>query len=105
MTYGDETMATSSKTGQLTVTLPAEVIEIVRAKVSSGEYENESAAVEAALTGLLLESASDELSDEFLRNEVVPVLEAMNGDPSRGLTVDQVRSNLAERHKSFRKAG
>jgi Arc/MetJ-type ribon-helix-helix transcriptional regulator len=99
-------MPKSSKMGQITVTLPADVIEIMRAKVSSGEYSDESAAVEAALTGLLFESVSDEqLSDEFLRREVLPVVEAMNADPSRGLTVDQVRENIARRQKSFRKAG
>jgi Arc/MetJ-type ribon-helix-helix transcriptional regulator len=99
-------MPKNSKMGQITVTLPADVIEIVRAKVSSGEYADESAAIEAALTGLLLEPVSDEqLSDEFLRREVLPVVEAMDADPSRGLTVDRVRENLARRHKSFRKAG
>ena len=99
-------MTTRSSTSRLTVTLPNNVIDIIRAKVSSGEYSDESAAVEAAIIDSLLPPfADEELSDEWLRKEVVPVLEAMNADPSRGLTIEQVRENLARRHKTFRKAG
>jgi Arc/MetJ-type ribon-helix-helix transcriptional regulator len=93
-------------TTQLTVTLPNSVIDILRAKVCAGEYPDESAAVEAAIIDSLLPPFSDEdISDDWLRKEVVPVLEAMNADPSRGLTIEQVRENLARRHKIFRKAG
>lgn len=91
---------------QLTVVLPNNVLDIVRAKVSSGEYANESAFVEAAIVDMLLPSFSEkELSDEWLRKEVVPVLEALDADPSRGRTPEQVLDRLRQRHARLRKVG
>ena len=92
-------------TTQITLTLPKNVLEIVRARVGAGQYPTESAAIEAAIIESLLSPPSDdELSGEYLRREVLPVLDAMNAHPARGLTLDQVRESLAQRHKNFRKA-
>jgi Arc/MetJ-type ribon-helix-helix transcriptional regulator len=88
------------------VTLPSDVLEIVRAKVSSGEYADESAVVEAALVDLLLPPLSaGKLTDEWLRREVLQVLDKMDADPSRGRTPEQVLARLRERHSRMRKAG
>lgn len=98
-------MSTKSSTN-LTVTLPNKVLDIVRAKVSSGEYANESDFVQAAIMDMLAPSVSDaELSDEWLRKEVVPVLQALDTDPSRGRTPEQVMDRIRQRHTKLRKAG
>lgn len=95
--------ATKSAT-KLTVTLPNEVLEIVRTKVSSGEYADESAVVEAALVDLLLPPVS-EPTDEWLRQQVLPALARLGADSSIGRTPEQVLNHLRERHDRLRKAG
>lgn len=99
-------MSAATSTTKLTVTLPNEVLDIVREKVSAGEYPDESAVVEAALFDLLLPPVSaGRVSDEWLRREVVPVLERMDADPSRGRTPEQVIARLREKHNTMKKAG
>jgi Arc/MetJ-type ribon-helix-helix transcriptional regulator len=99
-------MAAATSTTKLTVTLPNDVLDIVRAKVSSGEYADESEVVEAALIDLLLPPVSGEgVTDDWLRREVVPVIERMDADPTRGRTPEQVLERLRERHDRMRKSG
>jgi Arc/MetJ-type ribon-helix-helix transcriptional regulator len=98
-----------SATQQLTITLPIEIVEAVKSKVASGEFASESDVLSASF--LYFAQADDsfgmdeETFNEFLRREAVPVLEAMDADPSLGLSLEQVRANLADAHTNFRKAG
>ena len=99
-------MAATPGTTKLTVTLPDDVFDIVREKVSSGEYVDESAVIEAALIDLLLPPVSDKrITDEWLQREVVPVIERMDEDSARGRMPEQVLERLRERHNRMRKAG
>jgi antitoxin ParD1/3/4 len=98
-------------TEQFTVTLSQQAAEVVRAKVSSGEYASENEVIQAGI----LQLANDELFemhgmkpdefDDWLRAEVVPVLDAMKADPSRGRTPEQVRQRLQQCRADFEKAG
>ncbi len=82
-------------TQQFSVTLPNEMAAQVKAKVASGEYASESEVIRDGLRAL---EARDMAVERWLRNEIVPVYEAFKADPSSGLSVEQVRAALAERH-------
>ena len=82
-------------TQQLSVTLPNEMAAQVRAKVASGEYASESEVIRDGLRAL---QARDKAVDQWLRNEVVPAYEALKADPSRGGSLEEARTALAERH-------
>ncbi|MEO8927476.1 MAG: type II toxin-antitoxin system ParD family antitoxin [Caulobacteraceae bacterium] len=83
-------------TQQLSVTLPDDMAANVRAKVTSGEYASESEVVREGLRAL---QERDHAIDDWLRNEVVPAYEALKSDPSSGLSIDEVRAGLRERHE------
>ena len=82
-------------TQQLSVTLPNEMAAQVKAKVASGEYASESEVIRDGLRAL---HARDRAVEAWLRNEVVPAYDAFKADPSGGLSVDDLRAALAERH-------
>lgn len=70
---------------EFTVTLPDDLAELVRQKVDSGQYENESAVMRAALWALEHDVAPDQGPgiEEWLRAEVVPTYDAVEADPGR----------------------
>jgi putative addiction module CopG family antidote len=82
-------------TQQLSITLPNEMAARVKAKVASGEYASESEVIRDGLRAL---HARDTAVETWLRNEVVPAFEAFKADPSGGLSVEDIRASLAERH-------
>lgn len=84
-------------TQQLSITLPKEMAQLVKDKVSSGEYASDSEVIRDGLRALM---ARDAALEKWLRDEVVPAYEAMKADPSRGLTVEQVRASLAAAHQA-----
>lgn len=81
-------------TQQFSVTLPNEMAVQVRAKVASGEYASESEVIRDGLRAL---QARDRAVEHWLRNEVVPAYQALQADPSSGVSLDEVRAGLAER--------
>jgi antitoxin ParD1/3/4 len=81
-------------TQQLSITLPKEMAELVRAKVASGEYASESEVIRDGLRSL---AARDRAVDAWLQDEVLPAAAALEADPGRAMTVDDVRTHL--RHK------
>lgn len=42
--------------------------------------------------------------EHWVRNEVVAAYDEMKADPSRGLSIEQVRASLAAEHERVRKA-
>jgi antitoxin ParD1/3/4 len=78
-------------TQSLSITLPHEMAQMVKAKVTSGEYATES---EVIRDGLRTLAARDAAVEKWLRNEVVPTLEAIKADPSRLVDVDQAWKRL-----------
>ena len=81
---------------QLSVTLPEDMAARVRAKVASGQYASESEVIRDGLHAL---DARDDRLEHFLRTEGVAAYDAMEADPSRARTLDQVRATLAAERK------
>jgi antitoxin ParD1/3/4 len=78
-------------TQQLSITLPKEMAELVRAKVASGEYASESEVIRDGLRSL---AARDRAVEAWLQDQVLPAAAALEADPGRALTVDEVRAHL-----------
>ena len=84
-------------TQQFSITLPNEMAEAVKTKVASGEYATES---EVIRDGLRVLMARDRAVENWLREQVGPAYDALKADPSRAVTVDQMRARLAAEHKT-----
>lgn len=83
-------------THQFTITLPDDLAKMVKAKVMSGEYASES---DVVCDGLRALQEHDKALEHWLRTEVVAAYDELKADPSRGLSVEQVREHLAEKRK------
>lgn len=83
-------------TQQFSITLPNEMAEAVRAKVTSGEYATESEVIRDGLRVLL---ARDRAVEDWLRKDVAAAYDKLKADPSRAVEVDAVRARLAAAHK------
>lgn len=86
-------------TRQLSITLPTEMADALRARVHSGEYASESEAIRDGLRALF---ARDRAVDEWLRSEVVAAYDALAADPSRAVTAQHVRERLTAEHSTAR---
>ena len=86
-------------TQQLSITLPNEMADVVKAKVRAGEYATESEVVRDGLRALL---ARDRAVETWLHRQVGPAYDALKADPSRAVTADQVRARLAAEHAKAR---
>ena len=84
-------------TQQLSITLPNEMADAVKSKVAAGEYATES---EVIRDGLRVLMARDRAVENWLHEQVGPAYDALKADPSRAITVDQVRARLAAEHKT-----
>ena len=78
-------------TRQMSVTLPHEMANMVRAKVTSGEYASESEVIRDGLRAL---AARDRAVESWLRDQVVPAYDRLHAGPESALTVDAVRARL-----------
>jgi antitoxin ParD1/3/4 len=87
-------------TRQLSVTLPNEMADMVRSKVASGEYASESEVIRDGLRAL---QARDRAVEHWLREQAVPAYDAMKADPSRAVSVRNVRATLAAKHRQTKK--
>lgn len=86
-------------TQQMSITLPNEMADAVKAKVRAGEYASESEVFRDGLRALL---ARDQAVENWLRNQVGPAFDALKADPSRAVTADQLRKRLAAEHAKAR---
>lgn len=85
-------------TQQMSITLPNELADLVKARVRSGEYASESEVLREGLRALM---ARDRAVESWLHQQVGQAYDSLKADPSRALTVDQVRARLAaERAKA-----
>ncbi len=80
-------------TQQLSITLPNEMANAVRAKVQAGEYASESEVIRDGLRALL---ARDRAVEGWLHDQVGPAYDALKADPSRAVTAEQLRARIAE---------
>lgn len=79
-------------TRQFSVTLPVEMATQVKARVASGEYASESEVIRDGLRAL---QAREKAIDSWLREEIAPVYDAMQANPARARTADEVKAKLA----------
>ena len=84
-------------TQQFSITLPNEMAKAVKSKVASGEYATESEVIRDGLRALM---ARDRAVENWLQEHVGPAYDALKADPSRAVTVDQVRARLVAEHKT-----
>jgi len=86
-------------TQQMSITLPNEMADVVKAKVRAGEYASES---EVIRDGLRVLMARDRAVESWLHNQVGPAYDALKAAPSRAVTADQVRARLAAEYAKAR---
>jgi antitoxin ParD1/3/4 len=86
-------MAASQKR---TFSLPASQSKYIDKKVKSGSYASGSEVVRAGLRAL---RERDQAMERWLREEVVPVYEELEADPTQVVSDDQVAESLLAEHK------
>ena len=86
-------------TQQLSITLPNEMADAVKAKVRAGEYASESEVIRDGLRALL---ARDRAVESWLHQQIGPAYDALGADPSRALSAEHVRARLAAEHAKTR---
>jgi antitoxin ParD1/3/4 len=86
-------------TQQMSITLPNDMADAVKAKVRSGEYASESEVIRDGLRALM---ARDRAVEHWLYNQIGPAYDALKADPSSAISVDQVRAYLAAEHARTR---
>lgn len=85
-------------TQQFSITLPIEMANLVKLKVADGEYATESEVIRDGLRALM---ARDRAVEGWLRQTVAPAYDALKTDPTRAITVEQVRARLAVQNQKF----
>jgi antitoxin ParD1/3/4 len=86
-------------TRQLSITLPNEMADALRQRVSSGAYASESEVVRDGLRTLF---ARDQVLELWLREEVVSAYDALIADPSAVISAADVRARLSAKHSEHR---
>jgi putative addiction module CopG family antidote len=79
-------------TQQMSITLPKDMADAVKAKVRAGEYASESEVIRDGLRALM---ARDRAVESWLHNQVGRAYDALKADPSRAVAADEVRARLA----------
>ena len=83
-------------TQQFSITLPNQMADAVKAKVAAGEYATESEVIRDGLRALM---ARDRALENWLAGQLGPAYDALKAEPSRALSIDQVRARLAAEHQ------
>lgn len=81
-------------TQSLSITLPLEMAEMVKAKVASGEYATES---EVIRDGLRTLAARDAAIEKWLLEEVAPTIAGIEDGSVGTMPLDQARTRLHAR--------
>ena len=84
-------------TVQLSITLPNDMAETVRAKVASGEYATESEVLRDGLRALI---ARDQAIERWLQSDVANAYDALKKNRGRAVTASKVREQIATERKS-----
>ena len=95
MTWTTSLLKICASRGQLSITLPNEMANAIKAKVHAGEYATESEVIREGLRALM---ARDKAVESWLHQQVGPAYDALKADPSRAVTTSQIRARLAAEH-------
>jgi len=92
-------------TESLTITVPKEMADAIRAKVASGEYASESEYVSESVLLHVAETSSESdadwgPSDDWLVKHALPALDALDADPSSGIPLEDVEAELQRRREA-----
>lgn len=87
-------------TQSLSITLPLEMAQMVKAKVASGEYATESEVIRDGLRTLL---ARDAAIEKWLVEEVVPAYDELSAHPEQALSAEEVSARLDAKMTSLLK--
>lgn len=85
-------------TQSLSITLPIEMAEMVKAKVASGEHATESDVIRDGLRSC---AARDAAVERWLREEVAPVYDELKAHPERTVSLDEAFAEFGKRVKSI----
>lgn len=78
-------------TRSLNITLPADVADMIEAKVASGEYATQSDVIRDGLEAL---ADRDTALEQWLLTDVLPVYHDMQIDPEGGVPIKQAHAML-----------
>jgi antitoxin ParD1/3/4 len=78
-----------------TFSLPTEQASYIDSLVASGTYASASEVVRAGLRAL---QERDAAVERWLREEVIPVYDAMEANPARGIPAEQVMASIRKHH-------
>ena len=90
------------ETRRLTVELPVDLLDTIEADVNSGRYPSLSAVLVDAVEAL--HGIHEVPSDDWLRANVLPVLDECERDPSRLIPAEDILARLEQRHSREMKA-
>ena len=76
---------------QITITLPDDIADLVRAKVASGEYASESDIVQDGIESLF---SKDAQLESWLMETVASAYDRLRMQPESAVNVDHVRSRI-----------
>jgi putative addiction module CopG family antidote len=85
-------------TQSLSITLPLEMAQMVKDKVASGEYATES---EVIRDGLRTLAARDAAVEKWLRDEVLPTMEALDAGKMGTVSLDEAFEGFNKRIKAI----
>jgi len=83
-----------TSTQSLHITLPANVADMVQAKVASGEYANASEVVSAGMHALL---AREQAIEQWLKKAVVASYDAMQAAPEQAIPIGEMQKRILQR--------
>ena len=84
-------------TQQFSITLPNEMADAVKSKVANGEYATESEVIRDGLRALF---ARDRAIENWIHEQVAPAYDALKADPSRAVSIADVKAMLAAEHRA-----
>lgn len=79
-------------TKQFSITLPEDLAELIKAKISTGEYASESDVISDGLHALM---DRDQAIEHWLQNEVAQAYDSLKNDPGRAISIEQLRARIA----------
>lgn len=84
-------------TQQMSITLPNEMAQAIRAKVQAGEYASESEVIRDGLRAMV---ARDRAVEHWLKTEVAASYDEMKANPSLGISIEEMRVKLTALHNA-----
>ena len=84
-------------TQQFSITLPNEMAGEIKRRVSEGRYATESEVIREGIRALM---DRDKAVEYWLHTQAAAAYDALKADPTRALSVDQVRAALKQTHEA-----